>query len=170
MCYCNKMSCSKVLLLKCVHLSLWDWGERITSLSKERAKGREAHHEGGWLWKTEGLCLHLLTYVTGKVPPLSLNKTSCCLRHLFRNHPAQPGKQFTAALGSHMEMTKEFRTGNEWCHYAQFPLHRNFGRQIVNTPSTTGSLDYQAWSWKAPWILPSVKAHQWHLPPRYLSI
>lgn len=44
----------------------------MTSLSKER----EAHHEGGWLWKTEGLCLHLLNCVTCKVPPLSLRKIS----------------------------------------------------------------------------------------------
>lgn len=74
----------------------------------------------------EGLCLHLLNYVTCKAPPLSLSKISLlfetclhpqwvikCYAYTSRNHPAQAGLQFTAGLGSGSEMTKEFRTGKE---------------------------------------------------------
>lgn len=132
--------------------SLLIWGRRMTSLSKERAEERDTHHEGEWLWKTEGLCLHLLNYVICKVPSLSLSKISLlserslnlqwinkCYTYQHRNHPAWAGIQFTT---SGTEKTEEFRTGNEWCHYAQFQLHRNFGRQIVNTQSRTGSWGY----------------------------
>lgn len=174
----QEVTLTKLRLLKWVCLPLLDRGHGMTSLSKERAEKRDARH-GEWLWKTEGQIANVIC----KVPPLSLSKMSLlsetslnpqwiskCYTHPSRNHPARAGIQFTARLGSGTEKIEEFRTGNEWCHYTQFQPRRNFGRQIVDTQSRTGSWGYQAQSWKAPWILPSVQAYQWRLPPRYLSI